>query len=347
MIVSEGTKRAARVHAERLFALPNVNGVGYGKKITAGVQTDIDAVMVFVEKKKPIEPNMLKRFFLRRLHPDDAVPALLDGAKTDVVYADEIFAPRPIPFVEGPDPTERWRPYPAGVSIGHYNITAGTLGCVVRDKQTGKLALLSNNHVLADSNRGKFGDDCLQPGSHDGGTAADHNSDLGRFRILDFSPKPCPIANFILTILNSLARSLGRKTRLTMQASGTNTVDCAIAFPINEDDVRMDILVVGDVVPEPVEATVGMNVQKFGRTTRYTADQVIALDASVSVNYGVGVAMFEQQIIAGPMSAGGDSGSLVLDMQNRPVGLLFAGSEEITIMNPIQLVLDALEVEFI
>ena len=48
---------------------------------------------------------------------------------------------------------------------------------------------------------------------------------------------------------------------------------------------------------------------------------------------------------AGPMSAGGDSGALVLDMQLQAVGLLFAGSPATTLINPIQSVLDALHVD--
>ena len=56
--------------------------------------------------------------------------------------------------------------------------------------------------------------------------------------------------------------------------------------------------------------------------------------------------IFEDQILAGAMSQGGDSGSLVLDKDNNAVGLLFAGSNTSTLMNPIQYVLDAFGVEF-
>jgi hypothetical protein len=49
--------------------------------------------------------------------------------------------------------------------------------------------------------------------------------------------------------------------------------------------------------------------------------------------------------MAGAMSQGGDSGSAVLDMNKRVVGLLYAGSDTTTILNPIQNVLDALQVQ--
>jgi hypothetical protein len=45
------------------------------------------------------------------------------------------------------------------------------------------------------------------------------------------------------------------------------------------------------------------------------------------------------------MSQGGDSGAAILDMDRNVVGLLFAGSNAVTIFNPIDEVLSALEVE--
>jgi hypothetical protein len=83
MILSEATNRALHLHKNRLIALPNVNGVVEGHKTTAGVDTGEPAVVVLVEKKKPIESNFLKRIFLRRLHPRDAVPAKIEGARRD------------------------------------------------------------------------------------------------------------------------------------------------------------------------------------------------------------------------------------------------------------------------
>jgi hypothetical protein len=47
------------------------------------------------------------------------------------------------------------------------------------------------------------------------------------------------------------------------------------------------------------------------------------------------------------MSSGGDSGSAVLDMEGYVIGLLFAGSDIATLINPIQLVTDALGVEIV
>jgi hypothetical protein len=63
---------------------------------------------------------------------------------------------------------------------------------------------------------------------------------------------------------------------------------------------------------------------------------LVAINATVNVNYGGSqVARFAGQIVTGNMSAGGDSGSLVLDLNRNAIGLLFAGSATHTIMNHI------------
>jgi len=72
------------------------------------------------------------------------------------------------------------------------------------------------------------------------------------------------------------------------------------------------------------------------------------IDVTTQVSYGEGqTAIFEDQLMAGAMSQGGDSGSAVLDEEDFVVGLLFAGSDTTTIINPIQFVLDALNVEIV
>jgi hypothetical protein len=77
-------------------------------------------------------------------------------------------------------------------------------------------------------------------------------------------------------------------------------------------------------------------------------DKVRYVGATVRVNYGmVGDALFEDQLLAGPMSRAGDSGAVVLGPGNKVVGLLFAGSEMVTVVNRIQNVLEALEVTLV
>src|SRR5262245_62371826 len=98
------------------------------------------------------------------------------------------------------DPTLRLRPAPMGYSVGHPAITAGSIGGRVIDP-SGNLYILSNNHVLANSNGAQIGDPELQPGAFDGGVLpGDQIGTLFAFRPIDFS------------------------------ANGNNTIDAAIAL---------------------------------------------------------------------------------------------------------------------
>lgn len=314
-------QRTKREHESTLIRLNNVVAVGVGYKTVGNVRTDEPAVVVSVVKKLP----------LVQLRESSRVPRTLNGVQTDVVETGRIFALQ--------DPTERMRPARPGVSIGHYQITAGTFGCLVQ--RGGQAYILSNNHVLANSNAAQLGDSILQPGPYDGGSSADQIATLEQFVPIGFGgsvPGCSPVA--------FLMRLLGLAPTPKINEPGNNTVDCAIAKPLSADLGDPDILNIG--LPTGVgTATLGTQVQKSGRTTGHTQDQITQIDVTVSVVYSSQVAVFTNQLMAGAMSQGGDSGSAVLDMDKRVVGLLFAGSDTTTIMNPIQLVLDALQVQLV
>jgi len=327
--------RVKELHKAVILSKPNVVGVGTGYKMKSGQQTSELSIVTLVKRKLP--PTALKAEAL--------IPAQVDGIPTDVLEVGEIHALAV--------PTDRWRPAPGGVSIGHYNITAGTLGVVVRDRATGTRLILSNNHVLANSNDASEGDPILQPGPADGGIIGrDTIANLLRFHPIRYGSEPgtCGLANFYAAVGNFLAKLFGSSHRLETireDSAAVNYVDCALARPISDGDVLDEILVVGTVTGT-VEASLGMPLRKSGRTTGYTIGEVLVLDATVDVSYGtLQTARFEGQIIAGAMSAGGDSGSLVVSGDPpKAVGLLFAGSEQSTILNPIQLVLETLGIDF-
>ena len=86
------------------------------------------------------------------------IPSKLEGLRTERVSTSGF-------GILAPKQQITKTPVPCGVSIGHYNITAGTLGCLV--EASGTVCILSNNHVLADTNNGVVGDDILQPGPCD------------------------------------------------------------------------------------------------------------------------------------------------------------------------------------
>lgn len=323
------------LHKDALFTMPNVVGVGVGFKDTHGEKTDEMCVKVLVIQKKP----------QAALLSGDMVPRDLDGIRTDVIQVGDLRALQ--------SPKDRWRPAPGGVSIGHYRITAGTLGCIVRDRDSGERLILSNNHVLANSNDANIGDAILQPGPADGGNvASDTIATLLRFVPIQYTTTPgtCNIAKGYAMLGNAIARVLGSSHRVgvsSVRSQAINKVDAAVARPVADSDILDEILNISEVTGT-LPAELSMPLRKSGRTTGYTADEVQVLDATVSVSYGVGrTATFEEQIVAGPMSQGGDSGSLVVDGDSlNAVGLLFAGSEDSTILSPIEAVLDSLNVRF-
>src|SRR3989338_4277055 len=180
-----------------LLEKSNVVGVGIGEKIKDGKRTGRTCLKVYVEKKVAAE----------KLSKSDLVPPLISQIETDVVEVGKI-----LPLASN---RRRSRPARGGASIGHYKITAGTLGCLVKDKKTGKTMILSNNHVLANSNEAKKGDVILQPGTADGGkNPKDQIAKLERWVKIGFSKK-------------------------------ANSVDAAVALPLDEKDVSPEISSIG------------------------------------------------------------------------------------------------------
>ena len=221
--------------------------------------------------------------------------------------------------------TDLCRPASNGTSVGHTSVTAGTIGAIVaKNNQT---FILSNNHVLANANSASTGDTIIQPGDFDGGTApADTIGTLEEFVEINFN--------------------------------GTdNTVDAAIAL-VDSNDVTNATLVglaggYGSPLTTPGAAVLNSTVFKCGRTTGCTDGPVTLTNATLNVCYQSRgpfrcslLATFTGQIGIGDadFSAGGDSGSMIVNGSNEPVALLFAGNSSMTFANPIGPVLSQLGV---
>jgi hypothetical protein len=306
----------------------NVVGLGVGIKWKDGKPTGEPALVVLVTHK--LTKDLVSKA--------DLVPSKLQEMQTDVLAIGFPFAGgNDLPDTGIQTLAKRIRPAKGGYSVGHKNITAGTISTCVYDILPGgttspplhgvgippKYYILSNNHVLANSNAGNIGDAVLQPGPFDGGTdPADRIATLSRFIPITFQP-PVPLA---------------------LQ---NNLVDCAIAEG-QFHDLDREIYWTGPVRGwrQKKDVKVGMLVKKTGRTTNFTTGRVTAINATVDVGYGGGkVARFKDQIVTTNISAGGDSGSLVLTLDNVAVGLLFAGSSVVTIVNQIENVRAFLRVE--
>jgi hypothetical protein len=318
---------------QELAGKKNVVGAGYGFK-NGGEEK---AIVVLVQNKMP----------LSALSVEDIIPEKIRDIQTDVIEVGEIRVLPP----QQVDPKGRFRPAPGGVSLGHEDITAGTFGAVVRINGSNERMILSNNHVLAKSNLAEIGDTILQPGAYDGGDPEkDEIARLYSFEPIDFTGQAeCPVAMWLAWGLNALARLFGAAHRMqpvrTQQTP--NIMDAALARPIVDGFVIDEILEIG-VVEGITESTLGMRVRKYGRTTEYTEGNVVVMGATINVNYGEqGTAQFQNQVVTTPMSAGGDSGSLVLAADSLlAVGLLFAGSDQTMIYSPIAPILERFNAHF-
>jgi len=220
-----------------------------------------------------------------------------------------------------------------GGSIGHTAITAGTLGLFVRDNLTGETVILSNNHVLANNNNAVVGDNIVAPGPIDGGTVpTDIAGYLLRFKAIDMTPGAI---NYVDGALSTI--STGRSVC-------GNIVSGIPGLP-NNKIIRSNIGVVG----------VTENVHKLGRTTGGTTGEVTDTNVHIYVSFNTSAVAFSDQIAissrTGRFSAGGDSGSAILNDSGEVVALLFAGSDVggqfntgVTFANPIQRVFTALDI---
>lgn len=302
---------------------PNLVGIGSGIKWTDGQPTGTPAILALVTQK--VDESELSK--------EELIPPKINGVPTDVLAIGQPFAGQAQPQEVAIELlAKRVRPASGGYSVGHFAITAGTLGTCVYDRLgtpgnpvgiPNRYYILSNNHVLANSNAAAPGDAILQPGPADGGTnPADRIARLNRWEHITFEP-PIP------------------------RALHNNLIDAAVAEG-EFHDLNREVYWIGYLrgwLPR-ADIGVGLEVHKTGRTTNYTTGRVTAINATVDVGYGGGkVARFRDQIVTTVLSRPGDSGSLVANRDNMAVGLLYAGSAVATILNQIQHVRTRLGIE--
>jgi hypothetical protein len=246
---------------------------------------------------------------------------------------------------------QRIRPLRPGASVSHVDVTAGTIGTLVRRGAGGRVELLSNNHVLADENQAEIGDAILQPGAYDGGDEPDDV--IGA--LASFVPVDPDNPNVVDCALSSIDDGVGWSLATFDDEGGLVGV-----FDVNVDGG-------GDDDDDDGSGEGNGNgelpqVAKHGRTTGRTQGTITAIELdNLQVQYDIGVVSFDDQIevqgTSGRFSQGGDSGSLVFTVGEpgasggiRAAGLLFAGSETggpggtgLTYANPIVAVLTALD----
>jgi hypothetical protein len=227
----------------------------------------------------------------------------------------------------------------SGSNINAFTTSGGTITCcggtlgslVVRN---GTNYILSNNHVLANSDAGAIGDAIIQPGLID-------------------NPKPNTCTSTGTTPVANLSQFF------TLEGNPPNPVDAAIAqIASGKVDTSGNILLLGataDANGVPVSGSphagsgvivnVNRPVAKSGRSSGLTCSTIETTPATFSVNYfktcGGSTSftvMYSNQVgVSGAdFSQAGDSGSLIVTQDTAdPVALLFAASDTDTVGNPI------------
>lgn len=271
-----------------------IQGLGIGEKIRNGEPTGQLALRVYVNEKRPLSEIAVP------------VPSSVDEggtqAVTDVIaigqLEPEVFSDRVRPLVAG-----------AGISLGENE--PGTLGCFV-ELSDGRIAILSNAHVIADYGRSALGAKVCQPAHRDASpsNASDSVASLSDVKQFAFSTR-----------------------------GFENVVDAAVAAL----DVPIENIIREFAQPPRsinIRPRVGMRVQKVGRTTGRTWGTITDTDFSGQLLYPgpsgtrqrVG---FRDQVLCTRYTEGGDSGSLVMSSTGRALGLHFAGSPEVSVFNRI------------
>lgn len=292
---------------------------------------------VYVSKKLPL--TLLKL--------GDIVPKEIESIPTDVVEIGDPTAPPPGEELEYEFSdmkalvnrvTDRIRPLVAGVSIGNWSITVGSLGYFFKDGK-GSEVLGSNGHVFAADplSAGSLEKHIVQPGRYDGGTEADVVAEYLWHEPLGGSE--CIPSNFILRFLNAVYYGLGKKTRYALELSEPRKIDFGVAVPSVEfsqeiygsldfggfvglgfagsDKVSFfckarNILEAGwSPIDKAIQVVhVGNRIHKVGRTTGYTSGLILDDSATIRVAYSDFVSVeFEDIIMTDKMIEGGDSGS--------------------------------------
>jgi hypothetical protein len=279
----DATVHAFNVALRKYGSRPDVTGVDIGIKVKDGELNARAGAVIRIHVREKIEKAALTR--------REKIPASVEGIPTDIIEARYVEQHAAMDI----DPARVMRvdPFQPGVSIGHEDSTAGTLGMFVTDTLNMRRCILSTDHVLRGGSKPKPGDAIVQPGPADeGATPGDVVATLGRFNKL--------VAAAIAPLTG--ARQL---------------VDEQLGSGVRIANFRLPI--VGDVL------------EKSGRTTGITQGLVDGLGHFDGVGFSMHLRPLAEDIDDIPISDGGDSGAVWYDPETRAgVGLHVRGAEHPT-----------------
>ncbi len=298
--IEENLKQFIRTEGMYYLADKNITSIGIGYKVKDGKTTDEIAIQFTVGRKASLE--VLESLNTQKIPESITV----DGVEVPTDVIERRYKPdfKIVAESTGGPRKVRLDPIVPGVSVANVKETAGTIGCIVFNRQDGTPYILSNWHVLHGP-QGEIGDTIVQPGPYD-----DNRIQLNR---------------------------LGKLVRSYLGVAG----DCAIAS-IEDRAFDPTIIDLGVKVEQLGEAELGDKVIKSGRTTDVTHGIVTRIHTITKLDYGIpvgeqNVGGFEIGLDAdnlpdkGEVSMGGDSGSVWLfkdkngKITNIMAGLHFAG----------------------
>lgn len=269
----------------------NVTGIDVGYKYKDGERTDTLSIRLHVKEKIPKSALEAAVLF-----PDE-----IKGFPIDVIQGNYKVGAQKELISEATNRTTRFSRLQPGISVAHTDVSAGTLGMFVRDKRSGKPAILSNWHVLAGSASAVPGDAIVQPGPYDGGR----------------SPRDV----------------VGTLERMILDKDG----DAAIAVVNNARPFNPSIIDLGITPDSLADPQIGDEVVKSGKTTQVTRGLVDG-KGRYFITYPIGrvgidgfiiVPRSEDKPTNNEISMGGDSGSIwIKDGTRTAVGLHFAGETD-------------------
>lgn len=370
---------ALRRHVDYLLSKPDVYAVGLGEKMSKGKRTGKRAIICSIKAKKP----------LAQLTQAEMIPSSLDGIPTDIVeigsrpVAFPAYQDKQRPVVPGCSVGH------TSITAGTIGAVVEVAGKVMLLSNNHVLAD-ENAAAIGDVilqpgpyDGGKAADRVGVLYNYIPITYTNQTTPTPP-PVIDPDPTPgpdptppppppppppveedsdCKIANIFVVVANKIADFWGRSTHIkavryvepkaqtiTAQAVIRNKVDAALCLLDDMPYVTNYLTYYSGVKGVNELAGVGTGVHKLGRTTGHTTGTITQTNVVVDVQFGAGIARFENQMsiesgVTDSFSAGGDSGSLIVDTDDNAVGLLFAGNDVTTFANPIDEVLVALSIE--
>ncbi|USX50495.1 S1 family peptidase [Lentzea sp. HUAS12] len=307
-----------RMVEDEFLARPGVIGVDIGEKVTGGRPTGRAAIVVYVCAKGPEHPRQ--------------IPVEVGGVPTDVVAESIVLHRARITRASGENPVaaERHPVLRGGIGIGPARsfrvvppeverageyVIAGTLGAfAVTLDEPGKVLGLTTFHVGCVDDSWSVGDEFVHPSRVDGGVPG--------------------------------ADEIGVLDRAALAGAVS-----AAGLRMGDRPLRAEVLDIGAITGS-AQAVVGSSVRKRGRTTQLTYGVVESTDATVRLDFGDGIGprtLRDQIRVHSSERFGdhGDSGAVLVDADNRVVGLYVAGSGPTGFANPVGPVLRQLDVELL